>query len=304
MTNQPLVSVIIPTYKRPDTLDRAINSVLNQTYPNIEVIVVDDNNPDSEGRTLTEAKMVRYECESRVHYVKHSHNKNGSAARNTGARASKGEFIAFLDDDDEFLPEKIESQVNKLQSLPGEWGMCYNRYYCRLESGKIVKGKEQREGDLYLEALKQRINVLAGSNLLVRREAYATIGGFDESFKRNQDHEFLVRLLSHYKIAVVDIFGIICYVHPINVKVDYDEIIHHYLYSFEKQIQELPDKEMKELYASINGLRFKNKIMNKHGLKSALNMISNNEISWWQAIRVLSTNTFHYIRRRIDSIFE
>ena len=103
------VSVIIPTYKRPDSLDRAINSVLGQTYPYVEVIVVDDNNPDTEGRRQTEAKMASFADNLRVKYVKHEQNKNGAAARNSGAKASTGDFIAFLDDDDEFLPKKNES---------------------------------------------------------------------------------------------------------------------------------------------------------------------------------------------------
>ena len=103
-----LVSVVIPTFRRPDKLERAIESVLAQTYPRVEVIVVDDNDPDTEGRLLTEQIMFRYVANSRVRYIKHEHNKNGSAARNTGARNSDAEFVAFLDDDDEFFPEKIE----------------------------------------------------------------------------------------------------------------------------------------------------------------------------------------------------
>ena len=100
-SNTPLVSVIIPTYKRPDYLDRAIDSVLNQTYNNIEIIVVDDNNPNTEGRERTEKIMRRYENNPHVIYIKHEYNKNGSAARNTGFKASHGVYLAFLDDDDQ-----------------------------------------------------------------------------------------------------------------------------------------------------------------------------------------------------------
>ena len=125
---QPLVSIIIPTYKRPDTLDRAINSVLNQTYKNIEVIVVDDNNPDTEARSKTEHIMSVYADNPRVRYIKHEKNKNGSAARNTGARYSQAKYVAFLDDDDEFFPEKIEAQVKRLEELPDEYAVCYRRW--------------------------------------------------------------------------------------------------------------------------------------------------------------------------------
>lgn len=84
--NDLLVSVVIPTYKRSDTLDRAIKSVLAQTNSAIEVIVVDDNNPGAEGRERTELKMLEFSNNPKVKYVKHEKNKNESAARNTGFR--------------------------------------------------------------------------------------------------------------------------------------------------------------------------------------------------------------------------
>ena len=80
IVNNPLVSVIIPTYNRPDNLSRAIDSVLNQTYDNIEVIIVDDNNPNTEARVRTEEFMSQYEKNSHIKYIKHEKNKNASAA--------------------------------------------------------------------------------------------------------------------------------------------------------------------------------------------------------------------------------
>ena len=85
----PLVSVVIPTYSRPIFLKRCIESVFNQTYKNIEIIVVDDNDPDSEERLLTKQVMEEFSCCSNVVYILHDRNKNGSAARNTGWRHSK-----------------------------------------------------------------------------------------------------------------------------------------------------------------------------------------------------------------------
>ena len=108
---KPMVSVIIPTYKRYNMLPRAIASVLSQTYSNIQIVVVDDNNPDTEYRKKTEALMEQYALDERVKYVKHSKNANGSVARNTGIKSSDGEIVAFLDDDDFFYPEKIEKQI-------------------------------------------------------------------------------------------------------------------------------------------------------------------------------------------------
>ena len=110
MNNNHLVSVIIPTYKRSDMLPRAIASVLGQTYQNIQVVVVDDNNPDTEWRETTSKKMEAYADDSRVKYVCHEQNMNGSVARNTGIHESDGDIVCFLDDDDWFLPTKIEKQ--------------------------------------------------------------------------------------------------------------------------------------------------------------------------------------------------
>lgn len=98
-----LVSVIIPTYKRPQMLGRAIDSVLSQNYENLEVVVVDDNTDDDEFRLETIRFMAKYASDSRVKYIKHRINQNGSSARNSGILHAKGEYIAFLDDDDFFL---------------------------------------------------------------------------------------------------------------------------------------------------------------------------------------------------------
>jgi len=108
------VSVVIPTYKRSHILSKAINCVLLQTYKDIEIIVVDDNNENDEFRKKTEILMEQYKNNSRIKYIKHPKNKNGAAARNTGINASDANFIAFLDDDDLWSHKKIEKQMEYL----------------------------------------------------------------------------------------------------------------------------------------------------------------------------------------------
>ena len=98
-----LVSVIIPTYSRPDFISRAIESVLNQTYKPIEIIVVDDNGRGTNNQILTEQVLTNFIRSNQIKYIVHEKNKNGSAARNTGAASSHGEYITFLDDDDVLL---------------------------------------------------------------------------------------------------------------------------------------------------------------------------------------------------------
>lgn len=250
-----LVSVIIPTFRRPDKLDRAIDSVLAQTYSDIEVIVVDDNDPDTEGRKLTEEVMLKYENETRVKYIKHECNKNGSAARNTGARNSDAEYVAFLDDDDVFYPQKIESQVKVLSGKDSSWGACYSKYVVEKPNGVSIISKEHREGNLRLDALMREFYIASGSNLLVKKEAFDTINGFDESFIRNQDIEFLSRLLERYKIAYSEVLGLKVYLHNNHSQYDGEEVTNQYLERFKNYIAKLNEKERKKFFKHINRQR-------------------------------------------------
>lgn len=106
LVNRSLVSVIIPTYKRATTLLDAIRSVLNQTYKNIEIVIVDDNGKGTYEQLETERLLKQYIENQQIIYIVHEYNKNGSAARNTGLMASHGAYINFLDDDDKMYPQK------------------------------------------------------------------------------------------------------------------------------------------------------------------------------------------------------
>lgn len=108
----PKVSVIIPTYKRETKyLSRAINSIINQTYKNIEIVVVDDNPSTTEFRKKVTEFMHHFNEDPRIIYKKNAKNVGGSLSRNNGINVATGEYVTFLDDDDEYLPEKIEKQV-------------------------------------------------------------------------------------------------------------------------------------------------------------------------------------------------
>jgi glycosyltransferase involved in cell wall biosynthesis len=123
MDLKPTVSVIIPTYNRAHLIGRAIQSVLKQTYQDFEVIVVDDGSIDN-----TE-EVVKKIQENRVYYYKHDKNKGGSAARNTGISLAKGEYIAFQDSDDEWLPEKLEKQIGVFNNQTKNVGVVYTGFY-------------------------------------------------------------------------------------------------------------------------------------------------------------------------------
>lgn len=191
-----LVSVIIPTYGGNESLKRALDSVLYQDYSPFEVIVVDDNNPGTEQRMKTESIMDAYKDNKKVIYIRHRKNRNGSAARNTGAKAAKGKYLAFLDDDDIFLQGKLRKQVSYLNK-----NRRYDAVYCwRMESGKIIGSR--MKGNLSAPLLDLNFTPCTCS-LMIRREAYVDLHGFDESYCRHQDFEFLLRFFEKYKIGVV-----------------------------------------------------------------------------------------------------
>ncbi len=191
-----MVSVIIPTFGGSDSLCRSIDSVLNQEYENFEVIVVDDNNPGTRERIKTEKMMKKYIGNDKVKYIKHEKNKNGSAARNTGVKNSKGEYLCFLDDDDAFLPFKIQKQAYYLNKHP-EYGACY----CwRRQHGKEICGNYT--GDLSMQLLDLSFTPTT-SAIMIRKSCYNDLDGFDESYRRHQDFEFMLRFFKSYKIGVV-----------------------------------------------------------------------------------------------------
>lgn len=296
--NYPLVSVVIPTYKGALTLPRAIDSVISQTYPNIEIIVVDDNEPNTAERKETENVMDSYKLKEQIVYLQHPCNKNGSAARNTGMRMARGVYIAFLDDDDEFLPSKIKSQVDCLEAKEDIWGVCYTKYAYKRNGLIFNTSSENREGDLYLDALMRNLFLAAGSNLFMRRSILKNIGFFDESFKRNQDLEYLVRILRKYKIAYADTFGLIVHMHEIKHSIDYVEVTKMYCETFNDFINGLDAKERSLFDKMINLQLFRYLLFQKKNVKGAFQFISSNKITSLDALRYSSHLIYRMITKK------
>lgn len=199
--NEDLVSVVIPTYGRPTTLLRAIESALSQTYPCVEIIVVDDNNPESLERKDTENVLLKIK-DNRVKYIKHDQNKNGAAARNTGVKYSSGRYIAFLDDDDEFKPHKIERQLEYLQK-----NKHFKLVYCKTEFYKknklYYRTTYNKEGNIQYDILTMH-HECNSSSIFIYKSALESVGGFNESFIRHQDYELLLKLNQHFDIGCVE----------------------------------------------------------------------------------------------------
>lgn len=193
----PLVSIIIPTYARPTNLCRAINSCINQDYPQIEIIVVDDNGEGSNFQKETFSLLKKYIDNNQIIYIVHKDNRNGSAARNTGFKKSKGKYINYLDDDDVLGHDKISKQVEILEKKI-EYGASYSdSVFIKGKRSKFIKNPpETRRVDLILAGQ----NFLNTSTVLFRRDIILELNGFDERFNRHQDYELYIRFFRNHKM--------------------------------------------------------------------------------------------------------
>lgn len=201
-----LVTAVITTYKRkPEIVERALKSILAQTYENLEIFVVDDSPADYPFRDEVAATVKQYE-NTGVRYIPHSRNMGACAARNTGLEAAAGTYIGYLDDDDEWLPEKIEKQVAVFEKGDENLGLVYNCDIVQNEElGEIIYGKGYPlHGSVFQELLKKG-NVIGGTSIpLMRTSALKEIGGFDISLKATQDYDVWLRIAEKYTIEFID----------------------------------------------------------------------------------------------------
>lgn len=192
----PLVSIIIPTYKRSETLIRAINSALNQTYSNIEVIIVDDNADFPEVRNSNLKLLNAY---PEIKLVCNERNLGGGMSRNEGIKIATGEYVAFLDDDDEYLPTKIEKQINRFLSINDE---NVALIYCYAEMVNVDKSTYTYYMDYEDKPLLENIkHCLAPTSFwLCKKEKLIKVGGF-ENISSRQDASLITKLiLNNYSV--------------------------------------------------------------------------------------------------------
>jgi len=212
MSNLPLISIIIPTYGRSEMLQRAIKSVLNQTYSHMEIIVVDDNNADSKYRKETESSLKEYLDNNQIIYIKHEQNAGGCVARNTGIKSAKGDYIGFLDDDDEWLPKFIEKH---LEVLSNGADIVYCNFFS-VDSSKngdrVTVLSENKRGDVFNDLL-QGWCPSTTSMFLVKKECFETSGYFDESLQSFQDYDKWLSIARNHKFDYCDEYLMIKYQH-------------------------------------------------------------------------------------------
>lgn len=191
----PEVSVVIPTCNRPGHLKRALASALGQTFTDIEVIVVDDGMADRAEQTVEEA------ADRRVRYIPHQFSRGAAAARNTGVRAAGGAYIAFLNDTDEWLPEKLEKQVEALARAHPKIGMVVTNVIAgKGTMPSVPSGSGEFDGhELALRSFKS----FPPSSQLFRSEVFGNVGYFDESLPSHQEADMAIRVTEKYKLFMV-----------------------------------------------------------------------------------------------------
>jgi glycosyltransferase involved in cell wall biosynthesis len=186
-----MISVVIPSYNRAGTIKRAVDSVLNQTYPDIEVIVVDDGSTDNTKTVLSEISDKRFR------YI-YQENAGACAARNNGIKHAIGEYIAFQDSDDAWRPEKLERQLKTMQQYNAD--ICF----CRMERHNYPEGKDRfypdiPEGIVQYEDLLLR-SLASTQTIIAKKEVYNS-AMFDVNVKRMQDYDWMIRAAKNHRVC-------------------------------------------------------------------------------------------------------
>ena len=195
----PEVSVIIPTYNRAPVLERAIGSVLGQSFRNFELIVVDDGSTDGTQDVLNSlGREHSFHCIRQI-------NQGVSAARNHGIRVARGKWLAFLDSDDEWLPQKLEFQLEK--SLEDSQCPLIHGEEIWIRDGVRVnpmKKHQKKGGDVFKDAV--RLCCISPSTVMLKKDLIAEVGFFREDFPVCEDYDLWLRILSHHKVSFVNKF--------------------------------------------------------------------------------------------------
>ena len=192
-----LVSVIIPVYNRESFISKTVESVLNQTYKNFEIIVVDDGSIDE-----TYFSILHLTSDKRLSYYLLNENKGVSFARNYGIKHADGKFIAFLDSDDYWLPEKLEKQVKYM--LENNLKICQTDEYW-LRKNRFVNPKKKHKkisGNIFYKSLE--LCIVSPSAVMLDREVFENVGMFDEKMPACEDYDLWLRVSLKYNVGLFE----------------------------------------------------------------------------------------------------
>jgi glycosyltransferase involved in cell wall biosynthesis len=194
----PLIAVIIPTFNRAALIERAINSVLCQTFRDFEAVVVDDASTDG-----TDGLPIFKKSDPRLRYIKLPENRGVSHARNAGVKATSAPWLAFLDSDDEWLPQKLERQVRWTEEHPDMHIVQTREFWIR--RGRRVnppKTHEKSDGDLFSASLERCM--ITPSSVMLRRTLFNEAGGFNESLSACEDYDLWLKVTCRCRVGLID----------------------------------------------------------------------------------------------------
>lgn len=211
----PLVSVIIPTYKRDISLERAIKSVMNQTYSNIEIIVIDDNNPLDEYSDKTSKIISKFQSNDKLLFIKNGTNIGSARTRNVGIKNSTGEYITFLDDDDLYECNKIKNQVEFM--VKNDIDMSFTDLILKDKNDKIFSIRNYEKLNNFDEKTLIRyhlMNHITGTDtFMYKRELLEKLRGFDPIDIGDEFYLMYKTIKSGAKIGYLPTSDVIAYVH-------------------------------------------------------------------------------------------
>jgi len=194
----PTVSVILPTYNRANLLKQSIQSILSQTYKDFELIIVDD------GSTDNTKSIVESISDNRIKYICSEKNQGAAEARNVGIQKSRGSLLAFQDSDDEWVKNKLETQMKRLASLNDGWGMIYSDMLRILSTGKKINwpAPTVKKGEIInLDKMEYAVAFIAIQTCLIKRECLNRVGIFNGALRALEDLELFIRITRHYDIC-------------------------------------------------------------------------------------------------------
>jgi glycosyltransferase involved in cell wall biosynthesis len=192
----PAVSVIIPTFNRSEKVVRAVKSVLNQSFKDFELVVVDDGSTDD-----TQKRLRKFE--SLIRHVRQPTNRGVSAARNRGIESSTAPWIAFLDSDDYWLEEKLAVQMEFVKQHPATVACQTEEIWIR--RGRRVNPKRRHQkpsGDIFMESLE--LCLVSPSSVMIKRSVLDEIGFFDETLPAAEDYDLWLRISCRYPIQLIE----------------------------------------------------------------------------------------------------
>lgn len=248
------VSVIMPTYKGERMLRKAIQSILSQTYSNLELIIIDDNGLDTDHQKRTEA-IVKDINDGRIIYVAHKNNQNGACARNTGLSLAQGDFICFHDDDDLMLPDRIEACVDVLTENSEFDGVLMDVLCCDEKMTPTRLVRVRKNGDCTRDLFMDGMFLGSGSNIFVTRKVAEKIGNFDANFARHQDVEYMIRFYRFAKSKSIGKIGIIKSKNNTNNMPAYPrfkENEDYFIEKFKDEIDHLSESDRKKFFSDVS----------------------------------------------------